>query len=337
MRSGRSHARRVAFAVIGLAISGLFLYLTLRRTDLAGVADALATVSLPVLSLALVTRGCAFLALGLRSRATVAPAKQVAYKDLMLSHLLGFTGNNVLPFRLGELLRIDYLARKADLSRSFLVGTVAVERLLDSVTLLVLFALAAPVVLGRSSLAGSFQALTVATGLAVVAATAAARWRIMPAMLSRVLAPLSPHLATAVADKAALVEDGLSSISSARWAPQALGATALYWFSMMVSIRVVIAAFSLELPWYAPVPILAITALGTALPSAPGFVGTYHYFSALAVSMLGADPATAASFAIVAHATGVVPYTSVGLVVFARSIRVWTRGGEERTPRPHDA
>ncbi len=97
----------------------------------------------------------------------------------------------------------------------------------------------------------------------------------------------------------------------------------------MGTVRVVMAAFGLDLPWYAPVLVVAVTALGTALPSSPAFVGTYHYFSALGVSFLGVDQATAASFAIVAHAAAFVPFTLVGMAVFAGSIRVWARGGGE--------
>lgn len=79
------------------------------------------------------------------------------------------------------------------------------------------------------------------------------------------------------------------------------------------------------MPWWGPGLILSLTALGTALPSSPGFVGTYHYFSALGVSTLGADPTTAASFALVAHAMAVAPYTVVGLAVFPGSLREWTK------------
>jgi uncharacterized membrane protein YbhN (UPF0104 family) len=103
----------------------------------------------------------------------------------------------------------------------------------------------------------------------------------------------------------------------------------------MASLRIVMAAFGLELPFYAPAVVLAVTALGTALPSSPAFVGTYHYFSALGISVLGVEEATAASFALVAHAVAFVPFTLVGLAVFAGSLRVWVRGAAHgRRGRP---
>ncbi|MFC1574885.1 lysylphosphatidylglycerol synthase transmembrane domain-containing protein [Gemmatimonadota bacterium] len=330
MTPGTSRRRWMWSAVLGMGISAVFLYLTLRRVDLAGVRGALGGVSLPILSLALVTRGSAFLAMGLRSRATVAPGGDVAYKSLTLSHLLGYTGNNVLPFRLGELLRVDYLARRGKLSRSFLMGTVAVERLLDSVVLLALFALTVPLVVGESLLEGSYPFLVAATVLAMGLGVLVVRWRGFPAFLGRAVQLVSSRWATTIQDHAGRVVTGLTSLASARWAPAALGATLLYWLCAVGSIRVAMAAFGLTLPWYAPFLVLAVTSLGTALPSSPSFVGTYHYFSALGLSLLGAEASTSASFAIVAHAMAFIPYTVLGLLVFARSIRVWL--GQDASP-----
>lgn len=316
-------------------MSALFLWLTLRTVDLEAVGAALSEISLPVLSLALLTRGAAFLALGLRSRATVAPGGGHPWGDLVRSHLLGYTGNNVLPLRLGELLRIDYLARQGGLTRSFLVGTVAAERLMDTLLLLLLFAVTVPTVLGQSLLAGSFPLLAGGTGGALAVALVAVRWRGLPGLVEAVVRPVHPGAARTLAGVAERSAEGLSALFHARWGPPALAATLLYWLLGMASLRIVMAAFGLELPFYAPAVVLAVTALGTALPSSPAFVGTYHYFSALGISVLGVEEATAASFALVAHAVAFVPFTLVGLAVFAGSLRVWVRGeadGERGPP-----
>ena len=52
--------------------------------------------------------------------------------------MIGYFGNNILPFRLGELLRTYIVAKDNYLSKGFVFGTVVIERLLDTVTLLLL-------------------------------------------------------------------------------------------------------------------------------------------------------------------------------------------------------
>lgn len=310
---------------VGVVVSVFFLYLTLRRVAWGDVAGALGGVSLPILGLALVTKGAAFLALGLRSRGTVAPGGTVAYKDLVLSHLLGYTGNNILPFRLGELLRVEYLARRHALSRSFLVGTVAIERLLDTATLLAIFALVVPAVFGRRAMSGSFPLLVGATGALFVLVVVAARWNRLPEFVGKAVRPLSARFAELVGRQTRKVSLGLSSILDRRWAPRVLAGTLLYWLASVGSVAIILAAFDLDLPPYAPLLVVAVTALGTALPASPGAVGTFHYFSALGLSLLGVDRATTISFAIVAHGMAFVPYTLVGLAVFSTSIPGWVR------------
>jgi hypothetical protein len=313
-----------------VGVSLLFLYLTLRRVDLEAVRNAISSVSLPVLSLALLTRGSGFLAMGLRSRVTLAPAGPAPFRILVLAHLLGFTGSNVLPFRLGEILRVDYLARRTGHPRSFLLGTVAVERLMDAAVLLLLFALIVPTVLDRSLMEGSYPLFLAATAAAVLTGILVVRWGGLPEVVGRLLRPLGSRVAGAAEVHVERGVTGLLALSHARWAPAALGATGLYWLTGIGSFTVIMAAFGLDLPWYAPFLVAAVTSLGTALPSAPGFVGTYHYFAALGISFLGVDPSVAASFAIVAHAMAFLPFTLLGLGFFAHILRVQVGGAGRR-------
>jgi glycosyltransferase 2 family protein len=301
---------------LGVGVSLFFLYLTFHKVDLSGVRTALSTVSIPILALALLTRAGAFLALALRTRMTTAPAGRLSFGSLLLSHLLGYTGNNVLPLRLGELLRIDYLARREGPSRSFLLGTAVVERLLDVLMLLALFAMTVPTVVGRSLSEGSFFAILAGTGVLLGGVLLVVRWSGLPASMERWVAPFQASFAHRLRGVIERGAQGLASLFHARWGPRAIGATVLYWLFSAGSVRIVMAAFGLSLPWYAPAVVLAMTALGTALPSSPAFVGTYDYFAALGVSMLGVDASTSTSFAVVAHTMAVVPYSVLGLVVF---------------------
>ena len=317
--------RWVGSIALSSAVSLFFLYLTLRRVEWTSVREAVSHVSLPILALALLTRGLAFLAMGLRSLATTAPGGRLPYKDLVLSHLLGYTGNNILPFRMGEILRVEFLSRKCGSARAFLFGTVATERLLDSALLLAMFGLVVPFVFGREAVSGNYILLIAGTGAAFLLAFTAALWSRMPRILGNVCRPLNVRLAQSVERNARNVSLGFRAISSAQLAPGAIAGTVLYWGASAGSIAIILAAFGLDLPGFAPFVVVAVTALGTALPATPGFVGTYHYFSALGLSLMGVDRPVAISFAIVAHAMAFLPYTFLGLVLFAGSIPLWIR------------
>jgi hypothetical protein len=99
----------------------------------------------------------------------------------------------------------------------------------------------------------------------------------------------------------------------------------------MLTIQCWLWAFGLDLPLYAPLIVMVFLAIGTMIPSSPGFIGTYHVACAYALELLGVEPAMAASVAIAGHFMATVPWTLTGLFVSLPTIRaVWKRG-----PRPN--
>lgn len=319
---------RKALISLGLAISALFAYLTLRGIDWAEMWRALTGVSLPILSLVLVTKGTGFVAMAWRSRITTAQAGPLPFNELFASHLLGFTANNILPFRVGELIRVDYLGTRTETSRAFLLATAAVERLLDAMLLLALFVLAAQSVLTDQGLSSGVGFLVVATVAALVGVLVLGRSRFLPGLLERWLTRISPAAAATVSSRAESIRRGFEVLSSPRRVVGAVLATLCYWAMGFASLTLVAKAFGLALPWWGPALILALVGVGVSVPSSPGYVGTYHYFAALALTLLGVEQSVAASFALIAHAMAIGPYTLLGVMTLAP----WIHGSPRSEP-----
>jgi uncharacterized membrane protein YbhN (UPF0104 family) len=90
--------------------------------------------------------------------------------------------------------------------------------------------------------------------------------------------------------------------------------------SSCVAIALLIAAaasLGLSLPVGTAVIIAASGALATALPAAPGHVGTYDLAAAAVGAGLGSDPATAVALAAVVHAVVLVPIALAGAAALA--------------------
>jgi uncharacterized membrane protein YbhN (UPF0104 family) len=93
-----------------------------------------------------------------------------------------------------------------------------------------------------------------------------------------------------------------------------------------------------QLPLYAAVVVLVFTSIGVVLPSAPGYVGTFQYFSVLALTVFSIPKELALSYAILAHITQWAPVTLVGLIyAWAMGLRMndlVNHGTEERQSVP---
>ena len=124
--------------LIGLGVSLLLLLVLIYQVDLSEVDDALAKVNYKLYlapSIALYFVAVYFRAV--RWRYLLSPMKVLPVGRLYPVVVIGYMANNLLPARLGELVRAYYLARREPINASSALGTVAVERVYDGMTLLV--------------------------------------------------------------------------------------------------------------------------------------------------------------------------------------------------------
>ena len=138
---------------IGLAVSGLFLLLLLFRVDREEIVSALSNANYLYVVPAIALYFVAVYFRAIRWSYLLSPIGRFPVSRLFPVVIIGYMANNLLPARLGELVRSYYLARRETVSGSTALATVAVERLYDGVALLFFAAISAPALL----LLGLFQ------------------------------------------------------------------------------------------------------------------------------------------------------------------------------------
>ena len=162
---------------LGLGVSVLLLAVLVWQVDLTEMRESLSDANYVYLvpSIALYFMGVYFRAF--RWRYLLHPLKPLAVTRLYPVVVIGYMANNLLPARLGELVRAYYLARREQLSASSALGTVAVERVYDGMTLLAWAAIAGPALwlMGEFDGAGETSKTTwIVLALVTVAAFAGA-------------------------------------------------------------------------------------------------------------------------------------------------------------------
>ncbi len=334
-----SYTRRRILMAVGFALSGLALYYFLRRVDGRQLLLALASANLWILLACVVTKGAVLSLNATRTRILLLPLRRYRFLECFVPWLSGFVTDNLLPFRLGELVRIDLLARAGRISRSSTTAVVGLDRLLDLVSLLILLAIAAPV--STINLAGAGRLLLVAS--IVVVCVAVVLWLAThPAAISRVVAtlvrPMNAGAQEWLIEKAQQFSEGLGGLRSWKMVLSVLTVTLLARAVGMLTIQCWLWAFGLSLPLYAPLVVLLFISIGTMIPSSPGFIGTFHVACAYALELMGATPEVAASVAVAGHFMATVPWTIGGLFVsFPGLRRVWQQQRGSIRPVEHVA
>jgi len=301
---------------LGLAVTALALWLSFRDVSWPALARDLARAnwwlllgpSIPAYAWALQLRAQRWrvLARGVADFDTAAGIRATA---------VGFMVNNLLPLRVGELVRVFWLAREIRASRAALLGTLILERVIDAVFLLGLASLVIGSQVGRGLL---FAAA--AAPLAMIFALR--RWPGAAVGFSQRVAALvlAPARAERLASVLASVAAGVVSLRGGRDLAQVALTTGLLW-GVAAVIPFWAALASLDIGLGGPAGQLrgAFVALvwvgaAVALPSAPGFFGPYHAACRLALTPLGVSRELALAVGTLAHAVFWMTTTAFGLV-----------------------
>jgi len=245
---------------------------------------------------------------------------------LVPANMIGYMANNVLPLRAGEFVRVYIAARRLAAQRDgsltnsmWLVGaTVVVERLLDSLTLVLILGVLILIIPVPAALE---YAAAIVLAVDVVAAAALVTLALAPDFARRLLARLTrrrPALERRTERGLAMILLGLEGIRAPAHRLPLLGWTVVAWALSATGAWALLRAMHLDLPFVAGWTVMTFVGFGISIPSAPGYVGVWHAAAVLALSIFVVGQATAFGYALLYHASQFVPITLVGWLFLVR-------------------
>jgi uncharacterized protein (TIRG00374 family) len=224
--------------------------------------------------------------------------------------LVGYAANNLLPARLGELVRAQTVGHAQKISRSTVLSSILVERIFDGSALVILLvigsrALTVPEWYGGVQAMGIFVFASALFGVVFCGrAEGFLRTRLPKGRLGGFIGA---------------VLDGVTSSSRSPFTLLvALGLSVLVWVIEGAMFWYALQSFGLSSSFLVALFVLGIVNLGILVPSSPGYVGVFQYFGVLALGALGVEPNAATAAMIVLHACQYFPATIAGLVAFQR-------------------
>ena len=312
--------------VIGLTVALMAFFL--RSADLTSVWSQIRGARLDLLPVAFGVTGATFVMRVIRWQRLLAPIGHVRFVPAARATLIGFAVTAVLPGRLGEVVRPYLLARRERMSASAAFATVVLERLLDLITVVLLFGLfllffsgdlpqTDPQVLAALKVGGVVVAVGVWVLLALIVAAARAPHRVA-GVVAQVERLLPRRIGAATGRFIIRFSAGLGIARHSGRFAQAFAWSFPVWLSICVSVWYVCQAFGIALPPGGSLLLMVLTVLGVAVPT-PAGVGGFHAAFQVGVTSFYAAPVDAAvGAALVAHALSFGPPTLLGIVWMAR-------------------
>ena len=239
------------------------------------------------------------------------------------SMFIGNALNNILPLRGGDIYRIVTFSEKSNLSTGSILTCAAIERILDLASVSIF--LCVGVVMSTESLGLDKAFDNMLSGVYVFLAAAFGSFLLVgtkPKYVQRFLHCLNirlPFLQRTTNFLLTMV-DALITVATVTNLMKLLLISLTAWLMEACAYLAIQKVFLIQLPLSALFAVAAVATLSTLLPSSPGYVGTYHYFLALAVMSYGPTKDLSAAYSIVMHFTlwASVCFLGLGAYIYER-------------------
>ncbi|MEP7284200.1 MAG: lysylphosphatidylglycerol synthase transmembrane domain-containing protein [Chloroflexota bacterium] len=318
--------RRWAVLAVGVLVSIVFLYIGLQGLNPAEVWDKISHANYWWIVPGIAVYFLAVWGRTWRWHYLLRPIKEIPLSKLFPVVVIGYMGNNVYPFRAGEVIRAYLLKRNENVKITTSLATIIVERIFDGLVMLIFVFVALPFAhisddwLRNMVIAGTvafFGALAVFFYMAIRPVLAR---RIYSSLITRIL---PQRLQTPALNLADHFMEGLESLRSPRDLVMTLVASVFIWLTETTKYWFVMHAFNFEVSFFVLMLMTGVVNLATTLPGAPGYIGTFDGPGIKVLESFGVQHNIAAGYTLVLHAALWLPITLLGFFYLARQGLSW--------------
>ena len=328
---------------LGLAVSALFLTLFLYRIDYSETWSALRGANYLYVAPAIAVYFGSLWFRTIRWQYLMKHLTEVSVARLYPVTIVGYMANNILPVRLGEVVRSYYLSTRERISTTSALGTVGVDRVFDGLTLIFFLLVIWPFLpladilkndAGEviwSRVAGSAVVFAVFLGAIVVFVALAVRPGLTSFAVRTLLLLVPGRFKALISGLAETFIEGLGSLGSARKLFVIFILSLPIWIMECLMYYLITLSFDqFDVSFAMAMVVTATSNLVGALPAAPGNVGTFEWAIKITLVSFGYNPETTVAYAATLHVVLWLPVVVAGIMYLwleHRSLRELVRGG----------
>lgn len=313
MTAAQGNSHRLRNLALSLVVSGGFLYLAFRNVELDELGRALARVDGGWLLVAVVVSLLIMVFRAWRWQLELWPLERVPLGRLWVISSVAYLAINLLPVRLGEVVRPWLLSRRSSVSFSNVVGNLVVEKTVDLVVVVV-YILVGLLTVGALPQWVRQLALFPAGVAAVLVSLVLLFWWKGEVFVERwVLRVLPRSFGGRLRVILASVAEGMKVIPNTGLLLAVFAVSLVLWFLPIVSSYIMIRAFELDAPFSAALVVFIFIGFGTALPNLPGMIGPYQYACQLALGLFGVSQVDGLAYGLVLNAVQFLTLVAQGL------------------------
>ena len=336
------NTRQRRTVALSLVVSAAFLFLAFRNVPLDELGAALRRLHAGWLLVAIALSLLIMVFRTWRWQLELQPLERVPFGRLWVVTAVAYLAINLLPARLGEVVRPWLLSRRSSVSFSNVVGNLVVEKTMDAVVTL-LYILVGLVTIENLPEWVRTGARVPAVGAAVLVVLVLLLYWRGEAFVDRTLLRFLPErVGAGVKRVTGAIVAGMRVLPNPRLVLAVFLVSVALWFLPILSSYVMMRAFEFRLPFSAAVVVFIFIGFGTALPNVPGMLGPYQYACILALGLFGVPKGDALAYGLVLNAVQFLSLVGQGLVAWPLAgisiadLRQVTQGANDEGSRTKD-
>ena len=233
--------------------------------------------------------------------------------------MIGYFGNGILFFRLGELLKAYSISQGNNIRTSESFGVIMLERVIDALTVLFLLICALPFFpIENQTFRYWIMAFCLVTMVFVILLVLM-RFIDWESLINS-FSFLSKSIRTKTTDVIFKVYNGVGLIFKTKYTLRILFSTIIIWVCYFLMTKWLLESCGILLDLHEVFIMLLMGAIIVSVPALPGGLGTYEAGITYALSLLFfVSKDLALTYAIISHASNYVPFVLVGSIYFFKS------------------
>jgi glycosyltransferase 2 family protein len=298
--------------IIGFIVStGLVIFL-FYKIDFASVLQTILKFNAWVL---LVLLAVYIIGMGLRTsrwQILIGQRNPISFLLVFKALVIGYMINNLFPAKVGELARMEYLKRKKGIGRSFLLGTIFMERLIDLMLVLLIFAFS--LVFSQSGRTMFLHNKWIFL-LMIILMAVSIYLMLRPGKIIRFLSLLPEKIRFYLEKVIRSFSESISFAADRKLLFWVSVYSLFIWALTLLTSFLILSGLDVYLPFYGYFFVIAVGVFGLVIPSTSGGIGVFHAIATTALLFLGVAPEKALAYAIIAHAFDFFPNVIIGFVI----------------------
>ncbi len=294
---------------LGYTTSAICLLWVLHDYPLRELKIAIRDLDWKWIGVAVVSDLVVYVVHGWRWNTLLTPVVRLGFWRTVQAIYIGLFANEVLPLRVGELIRCYLLTHWNNLRLSLGFASAAVERVIDGFWLLIAFVVTATLVKGMPDDLTLF--VQIIGGLLVIG-TIAAIWVVTRKRESHVVEAESRYSATF-----RHVVEGLQLMGNPRTLALTVFISLLYLGLQMFSVYALMRAYKTDFSFWVAAGVLTIVRFATVIPNAPGNIGVVNIATVMALRLFDVRTTDAKTFSIILFGSLTLPLLIGGAIATA--------------------